>query len=146
MILTFLRDIDGIVARKSGDSIEYEPWDFEWQGISELDRIKMGLYVQCFGQGEFEILVVDRDVSVSTSDDVITMDEVRLIIAGLISQYPDDEMSTIKAVSFACVEYVYLARINDGDDQNCTDMLDGKMPSYSILDGVIELDFGGCGD
>ena len=60
--LRLLRDTQGIISRKRDDVITYSPWDFKWQGMSETERTRRGIYVTCFGQGEFEILYGGHDV------------------------------------------------------------------------------------
>ena len=52
----------GIVDRYIGDIIDYIPWDHEWQGMIEQERVKDGLFVHCFGHGEFEVLRVGVDI------------------------------------------------------------------------------------
>jgi len=55
--LTFINDCpDWIVTRNKGDKVEYVPWDYEWQGLSGSERVKRGLYIHCYGMGEFEVL------------------------------------------------------------------------------------------
>ncbi len=59
--LIMLRDIRGIVNRMAGDIVEYYSWPYEWQGMTEEQRVAEGLYVICFGHGEFEIIKVPDD-------------------------------------------------------------------------------------
>lgn len=59
MKLKVMRDINGIITRKAGDVIDYTPWPHEFQGLSEPERADEGLFVHCFGHGEFEVLTVD---------------------------------------------------------------------------------------
>ena len=39
---------------EKGKIIEYHPWDFEWQGMTEPERVKKGIFVHCYGMGEFD--------------------------------------------------------------------------------------------
>lgn len=55
-------DIDGFINRKAGDEFYYSPWNFEWQGMSENERLQKGLFIHCFGHGEFEALRIGSDV------------------------------------------------------------------------------------
>lgn len=60
--LQTIKDISGIVCRKRGDIFPYNPWNFQWQGIGEKDRVAQGLFIHCYGQGEFEVLRDGQDV------------------------------------------------------------------------------------
>ena len=50
--LRFKRDIG---SHKKGDEKTYYPWGFNWQGMSEPERVDKGIFVECFGQGEFSV-------------------------------------------------------------------------------------------
>ena len=69
MQLKISKDVYGIVSRKKGEIIKYKPWPHEWQGMTEKQRVSSGLFVHCFGQGEFEVLRDGVDVEVVISDD-----------------------------------------------------------------------------
>lgn len=62
MKLKVIRDINGIVKRKVGDVIAYNPWPHEWRGLSESKRLENGFFLHCFGHGEFELLIEGVDV------------------------------------------------------------------------------------
>ena len=61
--LTMKRDKQGIISRKKGDKINYKPWHNCFQGLSEQERVDIGMFVHCYGQGEFEVLT-NNDVEV----------------------------------------------------------------------------------
>lgn len=63
--LTFLKDIDGVVTRKTGDTIVYEPYNKKFQSKTESERVDAGMFVHCYGHGEFEVLKEGVNVSVS---------------------------------------------------------------------------------
>ena len=50
--LRFKRDIG---SNKKGDEKTYYPWKCNWQGMSEPERVDKGIFVECFGQGEFSV-------------------------------------------------------------------------------------------
>lgn len=60
--LEVTKHIKGIVNRAKGDLIDYYPWDFKWQGMTEPERVEKGIYVICYGHGEFEVLKEGIDV------------------------------------------------------------------------------------
>ena len=62
MKLECLKDIKGIVERKKGDIINYIPYKPMWQDMNEEERIQKGIYVICYGMGEFEVLKEGVDV------------------------------------------------------------------------------------
>jgi hypothetical protein len=66
--LKALKDIDGIVTRKKGDVIEYYPWDSIWQSLDEPSRVAKGLFIHCYGMGEFEVLWAGKDVEVMANE------------------------------------------------------------------------------
>jgi len=55
--LIFKRDVQGIYGMKyqKGEEKKYHPWCCEWQGMSEPERVDKGIFVECFGQGEFNV-------------------------------------------------------------------------------------------
>lgn len=55
--LEFLRDTMGIydVLYRKGQIIDYHPWSFEWQNMSEPERVKKNIFVHCRGMGEFDV-------------------------------------------------------------------------------------------
>ncbi len=60
--LKITRDIIGeMIPRRAGDMVTYHPWPHEWQGMSEPERVAKGIYINCYGQGEFEVLRVPED-------------------------------------------------------------------------------------
>lgn len=61
MKLCMKKDTDGLVKRKAGDVVEYQPWPQEWKGMSEPDRVAKGFYVFCHGLGEIEVIHVPTD-------------------------------------------------------------------------------------
>ena len=61
-MIKMIRDKRGIVNRSKGELLFYKPWDYEWQGMTEQQRVSKGIYVNCFGHGEFEVLKVGIDI------------------------------------------------------------------------------------
>jgi len=59
--LKFIKDHCGYWNKiyKTGDVIDYTPWDHEFQGISESDRVKKGIFVHCYGNGDFDVFNAD---------------------------------------------------------------------------------------
>lgn len=59
--LKFTKQTEGIYGKvyEIGEIIDYHPWEFDWQGMNEKDRVGKGIYVHCYGHGEFEVY---RDV------------------------------------------------------------------------------------
>ena len=66
MKLQFIKETQGIYDRvyHIGEVIQYRPWEFEWQGMKEQDRIAQGIFIHCFGMGEFERYDKGIDVEV----------------------------------------------------------------------------------
>ena len=64
--LKFLRDHRGCYGNifKFGTIHKYRPWLFEWQGMSEPERVKKGIFVECHGQGEFDVFTKDDVVMI----------------------------------------------------------------------------------
>jgi hypothetical protein len=56
------RDKAGIVSRSKGELVFYKPWDYEWQGMTEKQRVDKGIFVNCFGHGKLEVLQVGIDI------------------------------------------------------------------------------------
>jgi hypothetical protein len=56
-----LRRISG---SRRGETFEYAPWDFEWQGMQEEERIAKGIFVKCYGHGEFDVYILGKDVEI----------------------------------------------------------------------------------
>lgn len=57
------RNIDtGFRKLQKGDEIEYSPWKHKFRGMEEPERVTNGIYVHCFGHGEFEILKSPEEV------------------------------------------------------------------------------------
>jgi hypothetical protein len=62
--LRALKDINMIYeTTKRGEIIDYIPWNRSWQGMSEQERVQKGIFVMCYGHGEFDVLTKD-DVEV----------------------------------------------------------------------------------
>jgi hypothetical protein len=63
--LTFKKDTPTIYnhVRKQGETLEYKPWDYSWQGMYPFERHAKGIYVICHGHGEFEVHT-EEDVEV----------------------------------------------------------------------------------
>jgi hypothetical protein len=63
--LMLKRDVRGCYGRlfESGSIIDYCPWAHEWQGKPESQRVREGIFVFCYGQGEFDVFHPD-DVSI----------------------------------------------------------------------------------
>ncbi len=57
MHIKFLRDVRGCYGRvfKKGEIHEYKPWGHEWHNKSEAQRLNEGIFVECHGQGEFDV-------------------------------------------------------------------------------------------
>ena len=57
MYLQFIRYIGSIYGSvyRIGETIEYKPWPYDWQGMPEPDRVAAGIFVHCHGMGEFEV-------------------------------------------------------------------------------------------
>ena len=53
-----------------GDIIMYEPWDYDWQGMSEKERVAFGIFVFCLGHGSFEVLYERKDVEIVSQVEV----------------------------------------------------------------------------
>jgi hypothetical protein len=64
MKLVMIKNKKGIVDRYMGDVVEYEPWPHKWQGMGEGERLKNGIFIKCFGHGEFEVLRLREDVDI----------------------------------------------------------------------------------
>lgn len=62
MKLRALRDKEGQPERVKGDVFDYMPWYYEWQSMTEEQRVAKELYIHCFGHGEFEVLRGGEDV------------------------------------------------------------------------------------
>lgn len=62
--LKMIVDRTGLYNRqfKAGDVVDYGSWDFEWQGMTEAERVEQGIFVHCHGQGEFEVFREGVDV------------------------------------------------------------------------------------
>mgnify|MGYP003646230609 FL=1 len=61
-MIKMIRDKQGIVNRRNGELLFYKPWDYEWQGMTERQRVDKGIYVNCFGHGDFEVLKLGIDI------------------------------------------------------------------------------------
>tara|TARA_R110000822_G_scaffold100746_1_gene226529 strand:- start:51 stop:248 length:198 start_codon:yes stop_codon:yes gene_type:complete len=64
-MIKMIRNKRGIVNRSKGEILFYNPWDYEWQGMTEQQRVDKGIYVNCFGHGEFEVLKVGIDIELN---------------------------------------------------------------------------------
>jgi hypothetical protein len=65
--LMFIKDtpkIYGLPPYKKFQIIDYKKWDYAWQGMSERTRVKKGIFVHCWGMGEFEIFRIGVDVAI----------------------------------------------------------------------------------
>ena len=62
--LEFIKDTPGIYGKvyKKGEIIEYIPWNYEFHDMDEVTRIKNGIYVHCYGHGEFDRFEEGKDV------------------------------------------------------------------------------------
>lgn len=77
-------------------------------------------------------------------ESVISMAECRTVIGNISHQYPHIAPNTIRDVSFACINYIVMVRLEYGeDDLGCDQMLNQQiMPRFKILDdGKINLIF-----
>ena len=65
--LRFTKDVIGIYNEfhPKGSVIEYHPWMFAWQGMTEAERVGKGIFVECSGMGEFDVYRVGEDVEVT---------------------------------------------------------------------------------
>lgn len=61
--MKLIRDIPGVVNRKKGEIICLDgyQWSHPWQDMSSDERTKYGIYVHCYGHGEFEVIRVPQD-------------------------------------------------------------------------------------
>ena len=64
MKLVCIKDINGIISRDKGEVVDYIPWFYSWQSMSEDVRVSKGIFVHCYGQGEFEALRIGKDVEI----------------------------------------------------------------------------------
>jgi len=66
MELKFLRNVLGIYNTqfKEGEIKKYYPWHFIWHGMTESERVNNGIFLECAGQGEFDIFYENKDVEV----------------------------------------------------------------------------------
>jgi hypothetical protein len=57
MKLRFNQDKTGIygVQYKKGDELAYTPYQNTWQGMTEPERVEKGIFVICYGHGEFNV-------------------------------------------------------------------------------------------
>ncbi len=64
MHLKFIKEKNGIYNKvyAIGETITYCPWDYEWQGMSEKERVSKGIFIHCHGMGEFERFDENQDV------------------------------------------------------------------------------------
>ena len=64
--LRFLKDCDGYLPNeyKKGQIINYRPWNYEFNRMSESERIEKGLFVFCYSQGDFACFKKGIDVEV----------------------------------------------------------------------------------
>ena len=53
MKLKILKQINYFKTYNPGEIIEYKPWDYVWQGLTEPERVARGIFVYCFGHGDF---------------------------------------------------------------------------------------------
>jgi len=56
-LIKFIKDTKGIYNAffQKGSAIKYLPWKFEWQGMTEPERVEKGIFVHCHGHGEFDV-------------------------------------------------------------------------------------------
>jgi len=61
MYIEFIKDTVGIynVPFNKGTIKKYFPWDYEWQEMSESERVAKGIFVECHGHGEFDVFRSD---------------------------------------------------------------------------------------
>lgn len=66
MKIQFLKDTKGIynTVYQKNDIISYHPWYYEWQGMSEPERINKGIFIHCHGHGEFVMFKKGIDVRI----------------------------------------------------------------------------------
>jgi hypothetical protein len=66
MELEFLHETTGIynTIYQAGERIKYRPWTFEWHGMTEPERVSKGIFVHCYGHGEFEIYHDGQDIKI----------------------------------------------------------------------------------
>ena len=62
MILEFIKDTKGIYNDIfiKGEIKEYQPWLHSWQGMTEPERVAKGLFVECYGHGEFQVFTKEN--------------------------------------------------------------------------------------
>ncbi len=62
MKLEFIKNYKGCYNEfyEKGQVIDYHPWDFKWQGMTEKERVKKGVFVHCYGMGEFDKFGVEE--------------------------------------------------------------------------------------
>lgn len=65
MQLEFIKNTkDQTILRKKGEKINYNPWPYEWRGMNESERRERGLFVFCYGMGDFQIFKEGIDVKI----------------------------------------------------------------------------------
>lgn len=70
MKLRFVKDTTGIYNHsfKKGEIIEYKPWNFIWKNMTEEERVKKGIFVFCYGQGEFNVFETEIEILKEQND------------------------------------------------------------------------------
>jgi hypothetical protein len=83
--MKFIKNQRGLRNANIGDAYEYSPWPHVWQGMTEPERINKGIYVECYGHGEFVVFKLGEDIekkemamSVKTFDDIYMKNEAIL--------------------------------------------------------------------
>jgi len=66
MELQFVKNVTDVhFPYLKGEKKKYIPWDFEWRGMTEPERIKKGIFVFCMGMGDFEVFREGVDVKIA---------------------------------------------------------------------------------
>ena len=68
--LRFIKDTIGSYNDlfEEGTIIPYDKWDYEWQNMTEPERVKKGIFVHCQGMGDFDVFRVGKDVEIVSSE------------------------------------------------------------------------------
>lgn len=59
-----LKNLNGPISRLEHEIFDAIDWNENWQGITPSSRKKIGLVVECFGQGEFMQYKIGEDVRI----------------------------------------------------------------------------------
>lgn len=66
MKLIAIKNIKGLDNYSIGEEVKYIPWKHKWQGMTEPERVKKGIFVNCYGMGMFSVFRDGEDVGILT--------------------------------------------------------------------------------